>query len=884
MIMKSKILFLLVACGGFLIASSQNIKNSSKQDGLVTTVCKPNATGYTVTWYDSDNTTPLEVDTDVKTGTMPHYNGPTPTKEATTAGTIWAFFGWSLGEPRERPDEGRIQTVKDANQEYFPIFLEMTDPSYSPIKLVVDCVDCLANGKVHFEKSFNSTAEASKYIVHFDLPSDKYVHSLTTNDITTNLASKYYKYDASTHNLTIVVLPSGTSTFTAVADSSAVNLLYNYDAISNQVRIDFDNPSAIKKIDWGDTLTSTSAPFVHEYASTVKTAKIRVYVEEESNGLTSFSLSDQSGPLAAGNNNISEVNYGHTFTNIPASAFKGCIGLTNLNIGTSITSIDPAAFANTENLSTLTINEYNAVYNSPSNSNAIINIDNNELVYAIDKIPQGVEKIGSHAFSTSKITSIRIPKTVKTINDYAFDGCPNLQTVIIPENLTTIGTHAFNDCPSIKYVDFTISDKLATVSTDAFPSLPATPTAIFSLPSDKFSSYSELLSQYSDYIYPLAEVPVGVFSITTSSADSTIPFELLNYNDIQVDWGDGSDAESSSATTSVQAFTHTYSNAGGYTIKLSTTGNVTGFKFTNNLPCLDSVILNTGFVDDVSGATPIYAFSFKNCQNLVSVLLPSTITQIAADAFNTCVRLLSIVIPNGVTTMGKTVFDKCQSLESISLPASLETFVSDMVAGCINLSSITIDENNPNFTTRGNRNALFNKQGDKLLLACSTSDLPDDLKIIGSYVYSGVSSLPKLPISVTTLEDFAFYQPTSSITSIDEDNMPGVTTIGNNLLSKQTGITTITFGEKLETIGALGIVAKLSSLTFKSKSLISIGDKCVTTTVNLDVYVYSEVPPTCTTKSFLAQRKVVTIHVPATSLAAYKGDANWSAYPLVGDL
>lgn len=50
------------------------------------------------------------------------------------------------------------------------------------------------------------------------------------------------------------------------------------------------------------------------------------------------------------------------------------------------------------------------------------------------------------------LTSVTIPNSVRTINNYAFDGCHSLTGVTIPNSVVAIGYAAFNSCYSIQNV------------------------------------------------------------------------------------------------------------------------------------------------------------------------------------------------------------------------------------------------------------------------------------------------------------------------------------------------------------------------------------------------------------------------------------------------
>ena len=69
-------------------------------------------------------------------------------------------------------------------------------------------------------------------------------------------------------------------------------------------------------------------------------------------------------------------------------------------------------------------------------------------------IPEGVEEILPEAFKGSKMTSIRLPGTLKKIGSFAFSDCDNLAAVVFPCSLQTIGESAFYSCNMLREVKF----------------------------------------------------------------------------------------------------------------------------------------------------------------------------------------------------------------------------------------------------------------------------------------------------------------------------------------------------------------------------------------------------------------------------------------------
>lgn len=130
---------------------------------------------------------------------------------------------------------------------------------------------------------------------------------------------------------------------------------------------------------------------------------------------------------------LGEVALSDNITSIGRNAFTYS-GITSLSIGKGLSSIGESAFSSLDNLSSITIDEENATYDSRDNCNAIIRKADNTLIAGCGGtvIPATVTVIGEEAFwECGNLTSITIPATVTTIGDAAFWRCKNLQSVTV---------------------------------------------------------------------------------------------------------------------------------------------------------------------------------------------------------------------------------------------------------------------------------------------------------------------------------------------------------------------------------------------------------------------------------------------------------------------
>ncbi len=99
--------------------------------------------------------------------------------------------------------------------------------------------------------------------------------------------------------------------------------------------------------------------------------------------------------------------------------------------------------------------------------------------------------------------------------------------------------------------------------------------------------------------------------------------------------------------------------------------------------------------DMLSGGTSISDYSFSYCSSLVSVFIPSSITNIGKAAFGYCSSLVSILIPSSITNIGDSAFGYCSSLVSILIPSSITNIGDSAFSQCVLLSNVTVKSVTP---------------------------------------------------------------------------------------------------------------------------------------------------------------------------------------------
>ena len=171
----------------------------------------------------------------------------------------------------------------------------------------------------------------------------------------------------------------------------------------------------------------------------------------------------------------------YSVTSISTSAFAWCSGLESVTTGNSVISIGTAAFIECSNLTTVTIgssviSKLVIPFEGCSSLKSINVVSGNPAYASVDgvlytknldtlvcfpggfkggfKIPNSVTSIGDYAFEICEgLTSVEIPGSVTSIGAEAFFGCSGLTSIEIPASVTSIVGTAFTMCSGLKSIN-----------------------------------------------------------------------------------------------------------------------------------------------------------------------------------------------------------------------------------------------------------------------------------------------------------------------------------------------------------------------------------------------------------------------------------------------
>ena len=280
-----------------------------------------------------------------------------------------------------------------------------------------------------------------------------------------------------------------------------------------------------------------------------------------------------------------------------------------------------------------------------------------------------VTSIGKEAFSLCSVTSVIIPNSVTSIDDYAFYDCEHLTSVTIPNSVTSIGKSAFEWCRALTSV--TIGNSVTSIGSYAFHGCTGLtsvtiPNSVTSIGNDAFSScsgltfvtISESVTSIGSYAFSYCKgltsvtIPNSVTSIGTVAFNNCSGLTSVTIGNSVTNIGEDAFTCCSSLNSIKVASGNTkYDSRENCNAIIETASNtlITGCK-------------NTEIPRSV---TSIGKYAFYGCTDLISVTIPESVTKIGDWTFRFCSGLKKVIIPNSVTSIGGWTFSDCNSLTDI---------------------------------------------------------------------------------------------------------------------------------------------------------------------------------------------------------------------------
>lgn len=431
-------------------------------------------------------------------------------------------------------------------------------------------------------------------------------------------------------------------------------------------------------------------------------------------------------------------------------------------------------------------------------------------------IPDGVSRIPNRAFlGVKNISSVKLPDSLCSIDEYAFYNCSLLTYITIPESVTKIGDYAF--CGNTNLASVVLGDRVEKIGGYAFCNCKS--LATLTIP-DSVVTIGD--SAFFGSGIATIDLGNGVQTIGRYAFNDCINLTALVLPDSVRDIGDYAFCGNTYLANIVLG-------EGIKTIGYAAFYNCPSLTFITISDSVTSIgdyafcgNANLSKVDLGNGVKKIGRAAFYNCQSLFTIDIPGSVESIGDFAFGSCRNLYSIDLTEGLEIIGSYAFFNCPSFTTITIPDGVKYIAYKAFCDCKSLVEIALPDSVTGI-------------GDRAFENCSSLasvDLGEGLTALGIYVFNGCTSLKSLAIpgSVKTIQDRTFSGNTSIENIVLEK---GIEKIGYSAFAYCSSLTSITTPD---TVTCIGLRAFDGCNKLKDVYVTDIAAWCETHFCNVDGY------------------------------------------------
>lgn len=426
---------------------------------------------------------------------------------------------------------------------------------------------------------------------------------------------------------------------------------------------------------------------------------------------------------------LSEISITGSIEFVGKFAFSGCVGLNEvlINVDSEEIYIHRHAFLGCENIKKVTVSD---------------GFDISELFHLSDiteiVITEGSITIDEDFLrNCSELTTLRIPASIEEIHEEAFSGCENLRNIFVapsnqffttrdgilydkavaelifvprnftgtlamPNSVERVRKNALNDCSGIETL--VLSDALKELpffsGCDLLTAFSCNNNSVYSTVDGLLynTEKTELLRcpscREETFVVPpfVKRIGSNAFHGCNKINHVLLPNSLLSIGESAF-WHCSSISEitipKSVCEIAGNAFSKSVSkiNVSGDNEKYYTDGTILYDRTNSSIVFACRNI--KGEIRIPEGTSIIDVYAFYDCEQITSVVFPTSLKEIKDGAFMGCENLESVLFNDSLVSLGELSFGYCNKLKTINLSKSLTTINKDVFAGC-DIECITI--------------------------------------------------------------------------------------------------------------------------------------------------------------------------------------------------
>ena len=427
---------------------------------------------------------------------------------------------------------------------------------------------------------------------------------------------------------------------------------------------------------------------------------------------------------------FSKIIIGEGMTKIPSLAFRGCSSIESITIPNGVKTIESGAFYNCTNLRTAHIPEST----TSIGESAFHNCENMEEVLIRETITNiGYEAfygcggkliiyrdIPSNVFFRANFHEILVGDDVRKIDDWAFNECGKISSIVLGSNIESIGHSAFNGCSSL--TEISIPDKVLALNQSTFENCHdlkkiTIGSRVEKIDNKCFYNCSSLetitipsrVNYFGDNVFYGCENLRAFYGESASSDNRCLVFDgelkffarggLTKYtvpNDVTTiaenAFAGCSNLLEITIGNEVKSIeTDAFYGCGG---TLNIDSKIAEINYTSyNNPLSSGWLHGTEFscINFGENILQIGDYLLYNYTYLTKVSLPNLIEHIGDFSFNNCSSLSIINIPDSILYIGKNSFANCESVNDITIGHNVKELGSNAFLNCGGKLSINRD-------------------------------------------------------------------------------------------------------------------------------------------------------------------------------------------------